>query len=349
MTSKQVTIKDIASQLNIHHSTVSRALRDDPRVNAKTKKRVSQLAEKLHYQPNTIALNLRDSISRTIGLIVPSIHHHFFSHIVSLITNLASEAGYTVMTCQSNESAEQEKQIVQALIANRVAGVIASLALTSTETSHFESLLRQNIPLVFFDRVPDSLNVNKVVIENYKGVYDAVETMIQQGYRRIATITGGLGINVFRDRLDGYKDAIRKHRLTVRKDFIVEGELTRDSGVLAAQKLFELSEPPDLILTVSFELAVGVMVQAQKMSISIPEDVGLICVGEDPMGTVLCPSMTTIEQPREPLASRAFDLLLEQIQGEAGEYVTEQLKTALHIRNSTRQVLVEQKVVDRRE
>ncbi len=338
MALKPVTIKDIAKKLKLHHSTVSRALRNDPRVNAGTREKVVALAEKMQYYPNTVALNLRDRKSKTIGLIVPSIHHHFFSHIISTITNLAYAEGYTVMICQTNEDPEQENLVIQALVQNRVAGVIASVSKETTDPSGFRKFKQNDIPLVFFDRVLENMDATKVVVHNYRGVYEALKLMIQSGYSRIAHITGGLDINVFRDRFKAYKDALHDHGLTFNQDYVVDIGLTKECGIQATERLLNLKNPPDLVFTVAFALASGVILQARRMNVDIPEKLGLLGMGEDPLSTVLCPSVTTIEQPRAILAQRAFCLLFERMQGKLTEPVTEWLDTVLHLRESTKRI-----------
>ncbi len=181
MRSSQVTIKDIAAQLGISPSTVSRALKNHPEISVETKQAVKELAKKLNYEPNAIALSLRSSKSNIIGLVIPEIVHYFFSQVISGIEDVAYDADYHVMICQSNESYIREVKNIQTLLSSRIEGLLVSLSKETRDFSHFRNLNKKNIPIVFFDRICEELETDNVIVNDYKGAYEAVEHLIGMG------------------------------------------------------------------------------------------------------------------------------------------------------------------------
>ena len=208
----QFTIKDLARKLGVSPSTVSRALRDHPDISSATKRRVNEAAEKHHYQPNQLAQSLQKKRSNTIGVIVPEIRHHFFSNVISGIEEIAYEHGYTIMVCQTYENLAREILNVQALVANRVAGLLIAISSETTEYEHLSGVIRQNVPLVQFDRVVETLDTGKVVVDDYAAAFGATEHLIASGYRRIGHLAGQEGIALNRHRFEGYRDAMHAPR-----------------------------------------------------------------------------------------------------------------------------------------
>src|ERR1035437_3369298 len=206
---RRITIKDIAKGLNIHHSTVSRALRNDPRVNENTRDAVLAYANEHDYQINMNAAQLRGKTNNAIALIVPNINHTFFSDIISQLTNIAYQKGYVISVFQTNEKYLQEKEIVNTIIKHNFAGVIVSIAKDTINSNHFALLKKYGIPLVFFDRVCPDISTPKVLVNNYEITLQATEHLINKGYKRIAHITGNTYVNVFKDREKGYCDALK--------------------------------------------------------------------------------------------------------------------------------------------
>ena len=186
----RTTIKDIARALHIHHTTVSRALRDHPEVNPETKRLVKEMARKMNYQPNILARNLKMNSTNMIGVIVPEIKHHFFAAVISGIEEVAYQAGYVILVCQSNEQYEREVMNTRALISNKVAGLIVSISQTTRAAEHFRLFQEQGGKIVFFDRVCEEIDAPKVVVDDYQGAFEATEFLIRQGRKRIAH-TGG--------------------------------------------------------------------------------------------------------------------------------------------------------------
>lgn len=315
----RVTIKDIAKALSMHHSTVSRALRNDRRVNDKTRKVVVAYAEKNGYHVNMSALQLRGSVKNVIAVIVPNINHNFFSNIVSYTANLAVQNGYVVSVFQSNESYEQEQEIIKSIIQNNVAGVIASVSMETKNSQHFNQLQRFKIPLVLFDRVCLDLKVPKVLVNNSKIVNEAVGIMVKKGCKRIAHISGTQTVNVFKERHAGYLHALSEHQLDYHKSIFITRAFTYEEGQKALIELFNDPVKPDGILCDSNNLLIGLLLELKNRAYKIPEDVVIIGFTDTPYIEAFNPGIISIIQPDEDIAIESFKLLLKQINKEDEE------------------------------
>ena len=300
----------------MHHSTVSRALRDDARVNEKTRKKVLEYATEHGYQINMSALQLRGSVRNAVAVIVPNINHNFFSNVVSIVTDLASKEGYLVSVFQSNESFEQEKKIIDTVIQNNVAGVIASVAMETTSPEHFRKLKKYNIPLVLFDRVLDNINVSKVMVNNREVVEDAVDLLVKQGCSRIAHISGPQQVNVFSDRHEGYLEAIRRNKLEYCQKVIINSRFTIEDGEKAIDDLFGRNVKPDGIICDSNILQIGILIALKKKGINIPADIKLVSFSDNPYIEVFTPEIICIKQPDKLVAEKTIRLLLKNIDDE---------------------------------
>ncbi len=333
---KRITIKDIAKELNVHHSTVSRALRNDPRVNEATRDLVLACAQKHEYRTNLNAVQLRGTLNNTIALIVPNINHSFFSDIVSQLTNLAYKKGFIISVFQSNENYEQEVGIVNTIIKQNYAGVIVSISKNTTESKHFNLLKTFGIPLVFFDRVSNDIITPKVLVNNYEITFQATEYLIEKGYRNIAHLTGPAHINVFNDRQNGYSDAITKHQLVFKKQIIINEDFSVEIGKHILVELMSGLKKPDAIISSSNLLALGLVVQAREMSLNIPHDLALIAFGDPLSATIMQPQLTTIMQPENEIAALSFDLLEKMINKEIaiGEEYTKVVNATIEYRES---------------
>ncbi|MDA3930110.1 MAG: LacI family DNA-binding transcriptional regulator [Prolixibacteraceae bacterium] len=313
--SERITIKDIAKELGIHHSTVSRALRGDVRVKEETRKKVKEYAYKQGYQVNMNALQLRGSINNVIAIIVPNINHDFFSNIVSYITNLSVQNGFIVSVFQSNESYSQEENIINTIIQNNVAGVIASVTMETGNSDHFKKLDQFNIPLVLFDRFCDDIQVPKVIVNNEGIVFDAVKKLFDKGCRRIAHIGGPQSVNVFKDRQTGYMKALDSFELNFQQSFFIDKDFTIENGKLTMLKLINLFKRPDGVIVDSNILLLGVLLELKKFHLKIPEDIAVIGFSNDPLVEAFCPGVISIVQPDTEIAQNAFDLLMKQLNG----------------------------------
>lgn len=334
----QATIKDIARTLGLSPSTVSRALNDHPDISKETKRRVQTLAVELDYHPNSIAQSLQKRRSNIIGIVAPQIKHVFFASVVAGITDIAYDAGYTVMICSSNEDFDREEMNIRALISQRVAGLLISISQSTQGCDHFDLLKRRKIPVVFFDRVCEDESASKVVVDDYEGAYHAVEYLIEKGYQRIAHLGGPESLNICQERARGYRDALRAHQFQVHEDWIQHTGLNEEHGSVGlAELLDKMPEPPDAVFCVNDPVAIGAYAVLKERGLKIPEDIALLGFSDNPIASLVDPPLTTVRQPAYEMGCRAAALLLRQIENEdeASNPVTETLKTELIIRQST--------------
>lgn len=330
------TIKDLAKKLGVSPSTVSRALRDHPDISLATKRKVTEAAEKYHYQPNQLAQSLQKKRSNTIGVIVPEIRHHFFSNVISGIEEVAYEHGYIIMVCQSNETLAREMINTQALVANQVAGLLIAISSETTNYEHLSGVIRQNVPLVQFDRVVEELDTSKVVVDDYRAAYGAVTHLIESGYRRIGHLAGQDGIVLNQHRFEGYRDAMRDHGLTVEDKFHLHGGYREEDGRAGAEKYLAMDEMPEAILAINDPVAVGLFTRFKEAGVRIPDDVALVGFSDTPAAALIEPALTTVFQPAFEIGRMAVTLLLKQFEA-GGDFVPETvtLETELLVRGSS--------------
>jgi len=335
---RHTTINDIARQLKLSPSTVSRALRNHPDISQETKIRVLALAAETNYQPNLIAQSLQTKRSNNIGVIVPEIRNTFFSTAISGIEEVAYQAGYTIMVCQSNDTYEREVINTRALAANRVAGMLVSMSQETTDIEHFRTVMRQGIPMVLFDRVAEDLEVSKVIVDDFEGAFAAVSYLIGTGRRRIAHLAGASSLYVSRKRREGYEAALREHGLSVRPEYILSGGYHEEDGRSGMRSLLALGEPPDAVFTINDPVAIGAFLHLREHGLAVPGDIALIGFSNNPNSALITPRLTTVNQPAFEIGRQAASLLLKNfIAGNTSPPPVETiiLKTQLIIREST--------------
>jgi len=334
--SSQVTIKDIGKVLGISASTVSRALKNHPDISRDTKDAVNELAKKLHYKPNAIALSLKNSRTNTIGVIIPELVHYFFSSVISGIEDVAYDAGYNVMICQSNEKYEREIINAQALLSNRVEGALISISKQTVDFAHLQMLEESGIPMVFFDRVPEGFNSDSVIIDDKRAAYNAVSYLIESGCKRIAHLAAPITLGIGKYRLEGYKEALKDHDLPYLEDYVIVAD-SFDLASVATRKLIQLPTPPDGIFTVNDLTAVGVMKTLQKMGIAVPEKVAIMGFSAGSYSDITTPTLTSVDQHGYEIGVKAATILLNRIEAQrTGPGETFYIDTNLVIRESTR-------------
>ena len=241
MKKRRVTINDIAQELGISASTVSRALHDHPALKKETKQQVKALAKKLDYHPNLLALNLLQKKTNTIGIIIPEITSHFFSSIITGIQDVVGDSGYNSIICQSNESYNEEVAIVENLLRIRVDGVLVSPSSRTKKFDHFFKLQQSGIPIVVFDRDCSGLDVDKVLVDDYDGAFQAVDYLIKSGCKKIAHLGGPKNLSTTDHRLQGYLDALKKNKVPVRDEYIIHvSGFTHENGIKPTKKLLSL-------------------------------------------------------------------------------------------------------------
>jgi len=333
----RTTLKDIAREMKVHHSTVSRALHDHPSVNQRTKANIKSMADKLNYHPNKIARQLKQKISNVIGVIVPEIKHHFFANIISGIEEASYEKGYVIMVCQSNEHYDREVMNTNALLSNNATGLLVSLSQETDKLVHLEKYLRTGGKLVLFDRITNDINVSKVVVDDFHGAYLATKHLIQRGKRRIAHIAGTEIISITQQRLNGYKAALQNFNIQYDPDIVVFSGFHEVNGANAMQKLLDLNFPPDAVFAVNDPVAIGTYDVIKSRGLDIPEDIAIVGFSNNPISSLVEPSLTTIGQPSFEIGRRAVEILINELQSqdEQIEPFTEILETKLIIRDSS--------------
>lgn len=328
-----ITIKDIAKTLNISISTVSRALRDSYDINAETKKMVVEYAEKMNYRPNPIALSLKENKSRSIGVIVPEIANTFFSQAINGIEEIAYERGYHVVIFQSHESQEREIANIQHLFARKVDGLLISLTGSHKDISHLDDYRQSNFPIVYFDRVPETSEAHKVVVDNFEGAFKATEHLIGKGKKTIAHITSPPTLSITQERMAGYKSALEKHGLPVREELIKYCSFQPEEAEEAIRNLMK-NEKPDAFFIGSDRLSLGCFQAYKKLMEGNPQDITLIGFTNLGVAHLLEPPLSTIVQPAMTIGQKAAEILLDEIENKrkGKGFETVVLGTELNIR-----------------
>ncbi|MEL6649473.1 MAG: LacI family DNA-binding transcriptional regulator, partial [Bacteroidota bacterium] len=317
MNKRQITLSDLAKELGISTATVSRALKDYPDISQETKRKVLALAQKLNYRPNTIAAGLRKQESRVIGVIIPEIVNHFFSSVIKGIMQVAYDADYRVMLCQSDESYEKEVADANALFNSRVDGLLVSLAHHTKSFTHFEEFLNAGTPLVFFDKVPqaDSMaKTSKVAVNDYEGAYQMVSHLIQQGATRIAHLRGPMSAYTSQKRYEGYCQALEDHKLPLDPELVFDTvEITMDEGRQFARKLINVSGGCDAIFCITDKVAIGVIDALKSEGVRVPEDILVAGFSDWQVSAVVDPPLSSVAQPSLEMGKKAMELLLTEI------------------------------------
>lgn len=336
MNKKKTTIHDIARELKITASTVSRALNNHPSISSITKKLVLSTAEKMNYQPNSIAAALRNGKSNTVGVIVPELNRLFFSTIIKGIEEVVSKAGYNVIICQSNDSVEKEKESVTSLLKLRVDGILVSHAKETRTFDHFQDVLKKNVPLILFDRTDHSLDVGSVVIDDHLGAFRSTEHLIQQGCKRIVHFCGPQNVSSYRERLRGYLEAMREYSLLVEDRFIIDSQLNYESGYQHGEDLLKWDTLPDGVYAASDYSAVGAMTRLKEAGIKIPDQIAFVGLANEPFTTFVNPPLTSINLHAHKMGQIAAQIFLDQISRKQNFYGGKTvLKPDLLIRSSS--------------
>lgn len=330
------TIKDIAIELGISISTVSRALGGKSDVNPITRKAVVELAEKLDYHPNKAALSLLNKHTNAIGVLVPNLDY-FFATAIKGIDEAALEAGYTVMVCQSNESYGKELINTKRLLESRVDGLIVSVSSDTKIVDHFKKIQDKGIPLVFFDRDIKSFQAPKVLLDNYEGGYMATKHLLERGYSKIAFLGGPEKMSISNLRFEGYKAALKEAGIKLNSRFVEHGDFNQDFAYVSTDDLLKGKQKPDAIFAMSDRLAIGAMLSIKKHGLQMPNDIGLIGFNNEPITSLLSPSISTIDQPAFEMGKAAARLFIELINNKNGNIAdTIMLKPKLVARESTK-------------
>ncbi|HTQ66723.1 MAG TPA: LacI family DNA-binding transcriptional regulator [Puia sp.] len=338
LNSKEITIYDLARKLNISIATVSRALKNDPVVSKKTKKRIFDLAEEMGYRSNHFARNLRNQRTDTIGVIVPKLNSYFMSTVIAGIENGVNHAGYNLIISQSSESTSKEIASARTMFNNRVDGLLVSLAYDTDDVSHFDIFFKKNVPLIFFDRVTDHKHCTNILIDNRKAAYEITTHLIKEGCKRIVHITASSGSNVYVDRLAGYKQALSDHKLVSKKEYVIHSDLSQEAGAVAAEKIRHMRPLPDAVFVANDNCAVGCMLALKHAGIDIPGTIAFAGFNNDPVSKVVEPNLTTINYPGYEMGETAARHLINHLNGTAAIHATNTilLRSELIIRASSK-------------
>ena len=337
MSNKKVSIYDIANQLGIASSTVSRALNDHSRISEKTKKEVRQVAKALGFEKSQLATGLITNQSFTIGVVVPAVNRNFFASAITGIEKVASENEYTVLICQSHDDYEREVELINTLIANRVDGIIVSLAINTEQSDHFTKAKDAGIPLVFFDRVCDEIkNTFKIVVNDYHGAYEGTSHLIEQGFKRIAHIAGHQSQKIFRDRLAGYRQALEDANLLYDERLVRYCLLNTGDGTKIAEDMLRQKPRPDAFFCANNLTAISAMACALNHGFKVPQEIGIVGFSEEKVSSLLKPSVTSVRQPCEEMGALAAQKLLEEINMDPVDFKEITLHTELIIRESSK-------------
>ncbi|WP_321335348.1 LacI family DNA-binding transcriptional regulator [uncultured Bacteroides sp.] len=337
MNKPQITIKDIGRALGVSPSTVSRALKDNPDISPATREAIHKYAREHNYKPNALALNLRTNRSNTIGVIIPQLVHHFFSCVLSGIEKSAANAGYNILVAQSNESYEQEVKIVHSFLAARVCGVISSLAKDTSQYDHYQELLDNNIPIVFYDRICTGINTERVVVDDYAGAFAAVEYMIQTGCKRIFFYSSLPHLEISKNRRNGYLDAMKKYKIPVNDNMIKFCD-TREQAIAATPDILEKPDRPDGFFAINDETASGILYACKLVGLKVPDEISICGFTDGAIAQSTDPKLTTVEQHGQEVGESAIDILIHKIEGEDGERKGPNriVKTNLVVRGTTK-------------
>lgn len=335
MKRRNITIKDLAKTLNISVSTVSRALRDTYDVNQQTREKVIELAKELNYKPNFNATGLAKGSTHNLGIMLPYITNYYFSTVITGIQEVAYDAGYNITLYVTNDSAERELQILEDLTISNLDGLLICASSNSDYAEHYQNIIDDGISIVFFDRIIDTIDTSKVMQDDYNGAFEAVEHLINQGYKKIAHIAGPKDLSFTEKRLSGYIDALKKHLLPVNEEWIIHSEFSQESGEKDTEKLIKLKEIPDAIFAVNDRKAVGAIQALKKNGINVGKDIGVIGFTNDPMSSIISPTLSTVAEPAYEIGRLSCELLIKHITKTHFHAVEEILPGKLIVREST--------------
>lgn len=313
MIRKGFGIKNIAEMLGISVSTVSRALRDAHDINPQTRERVLILTRELKFKLNKNASALASGSTKNIGVIIPFITNYYFSTVISGIQEEAYQLGYNIILFVTNDEMEREKYVIEHLDTTSLDGLLISISANSNVIEHFEGLMQDKFPLVFFDRVPENINASKVLQSDFEGAFLATNHLISKGYKQIAHLAGPENLNFSQERLKGYLHALQKARFPIRKNMILYSGFTQQHGYADTEKLLELPHGFDAIFAVNDRKAIGAIQALKRAGKLVGKEVGVIGFTNDPMSTVIEPNLTTVEEPAFEIGKQSCQLLIKHI------------------------------------
>lgn len=314
---KEITIYDIAKRLNIAASTVSRGLKDNPVINKLTRKKIAEAAKELGYSSNNFASSLRSKKTYTLGVLVPRLNSYFMASVMSGMEVVANREGYNLIISQSLEKITKEVVNAQTMFNKRVDGLLVSLAYDTENIDHLEPFFRKNIPVVFFDRVFAHGDSTCIIIDNYSAGYEVTKHLISQGCTRIMLLGGNMLRNVYAERLRGYKQALKDHKLLFNDKYIYISNLTENDGNLAAKYILKMKakDRPDAVFSSNDTAAVHCMIRLKAEGIKIPADIAFAGFNNDPISKIIEPNLTSVNYAGSTIGEIAVTNLINHLNG----------------------------------
>ena len=335
-----LTMKDIAKEFGISVATVSRALKDSPRISLERRQAIQQYAREHNFTPNMIAESLRNSRvkpQKLIGVIIPEFVHYYFASILTGIEEEATSQGYRLLVATSQESYEREVRICQAFYENKVCGVIVSQAKDTQKYDHFQRLIDVGVPLVFYDRICTGVNASRVVVDDYMGAYNATTYLIETGCKRIAFYGSSMTLEISKNRYNGYRDALLKHGLQPDDSLMRVCDNRADAEAITPE-LLQSENRPDGFFAINDDTAIGILYTAKHMGLKVPDDVS-VCGFTNGYRAIACdPMLTTVEQRGKRVGEEAANILIGYVEGRIPLEKMERriVRTRLVIRGTTR-------------
>jgi LacI family transcriptional regulator len=336
---REVTIYDIAKYLNISAATVSRGLKNNPMISKNTRKKITDTAKLLGYQSNTFASSLRSKHTYTLGVLVPRLNSYFMSSVLAGMENAANKHGYNLIIAQSLEDVEKEKLNAATMFNKRVDGLLISLSYNTQDISHLEPFFTRKIPVVFFDRVHPHDESTSVVINNFSAAYNITKHLIEQGCKRIMHLGGNVLRDVYKERLEGYRQALKDHKLPFTEDLHLTSTLSEQAGIEAARYILDLApdKRPDAVFSANDTAAVFCMLTLKAEGIRIPEDIAFAGFNNDPISKIIEPNLTTVNYSGDTMGNTAAISIINHLKGLSNLYITNAitLRSDLIIRASS--------------
>lgn len=335
---REITIYDIARHLNISATTVSRGLKDHPSINKNTRKKISEAARHLGYRSNTFASSLRSKKTHTIGVIVPRLNSYFMSSVLAGMEDLASKNGYNLIISQSLENSEKEVANAHTMYNKRVDGLLVSLAYDTEKISHFEPFFKKKIPVIFFDRIFPHPESTGIIIDNHQAAYNATNHLVKQGCKRIVHLAGNLLRNVYIERLNGYKQALKDNKILFDNKLLFISKLNEQAGLDAAKYILKMgAKLPDGVFAANDTAAVYCMMQMKEAGIKIPDDMAFVGFNNDPISKIIEPQLSSVNYSGYDIGQAAVTSLINHLNGISDIKTTNTviLRSDLVIRNSS--------------
>jgi LacI family transcriptional regulator len=332
---RHISLKDLALEIGVSISTVSRALSNHPDISPEVTRKIQKLAAEMNYTPNPLAMGLLKQATRMIGVIVPDLVTHFYSSIISGIEQVAEEKGYYILIASSNESLQKEIKAVENLLKTRVEGLIVCLSQETKTFAHFDLLIKNNIPLVFFDRVCRNDEVSSVVVDNVDAAKIITRHFFKNGFRKIAYIAGPDHLNISQERTLGYLTGLKSCGLDFRPEFLMRCNMSSEDATKATSLLLDLPEKPDSIFGINDTVIFAAMKEIKRRGLRIPEDIALVGFTDEFHSTLVDPAMTSVTHPTYEFGLEAARLFFRQIEYPEARPEQVVLKTKLVVRKSS--------------